>query len=143
MLLRDLRKRESKSQLVVGKKSVMIADNVERIADSLDIAEEKTMKSPNILYFVCHDLGRMLGCYGARVATPNLDRFAADGVKFTNAFCSSPACSPSRGCAMTGQYAHTNGLMGLVNGGWTIPKEKKTIGQYQSSSSGWANCRCH
>ena len=31
---------------------------------------------------------------------------------------------------MTGQYAHTNGLMGLVNGGWTIPEEKKTIVDY-------------
>lgn len=88
------------------------------------------MERPNILYFVCHDLGRTLGCYGAEVATPNLDRLAADGVKFSRTFCNSPACSPSRGCAMTGQYAHTNGLMGLVNGGWTIPEENKTIVDY-------------
>jgi arylsulfatase A-like enzyme len=45
------------------------------------------MEHPNILYFVCHDLGRTLGCYGAEIATPNLDRLAADGVKFSNAFC--------------------------------------------------------
>ena len=88
------------------------------------------MERPNILYFVCHDLGRTLGCYGTEVATPNLDRLAKDGVKFNHTFCNSPACSPSRGCAMTGQYAHTNGLMGLVNGGWTIPEEKKTIVDY-------------
>jgi arylsulfatase A-like enzyme len=75
---------------------------------------------PNILYFVCHDLGRHLGCYGAQVATPNIDRFAAGCVKFTKAFCNSPACSPSRGCTMTGQYAHTNGLMGLSHLGWRI-----------------------
>lgn len=82
---------------------------------------------PNIIYIVCHDLGRHLGCYGADVPSPNLDRFATGGVTFTRAFCSSPACSPSRGCAMTGQYAHTNGLMGLVNRGWSLPEERRTI----------------
>jgi arylsulfatase A-like enzyme len=81
----------------------------------------------NILYVVCHDLGRELGCYGAGVATPNLDRFAAGGVQFSRAYCASPACSPSRGCAMTGMYAHTNGLMGLVNRGWTLPLSTRTI----------------
>ena len=51
----------------------------------------------NVIYIVCHDLGRMLGCYGRPVATPNLDRFAGQGVRFNSAFCQSPACSPSRG----------------------------------------------
>lgn len=84
----------------------------------------------NIIYFVCHDLGKHLGCYGVPVESPNLDRFAAEGIKLTNAFCASPACSPSRGCAMTGQYAHNNGLMGLVNGGWSMPEDSKTIVDY-------------
>ena len=66
--------------------------------------------SPNIIYIVPHDLGRHLNCYGADgVTSPTLDRFAREGVRFANAFCSSPCCSPSRGCAMTGQYAHTHG----------------------------------
>ena len=82
---------------------------------------------PNILYVVCHDLGRTLGCYGKPVISPNLDRFASQGALFASAFCSSPACSPSRGCAMTGQYAHTNGLMGLVNQGWSLPESTRTI----------------
>ena len=82
---------------------------------------------PNIIYFVCHDLGKQLGCYGAGTDSPNLDRFAAGGVTFTSAFCNSTACSPSRGCAMTGQYAHTNGLMGLVNMGWSLPVGVRTI----------------
>ena len=81
----------------------------------------------NIIYLVCHDLGRMLGCYGRPVATPNLDRFASQGVRFNSAFCQSPACSPSRGCAYTGQPAHVNGLMGLVNGGWSLPPDKRTF----------------
>lgn len=81
----------------------------------------------NVIYIVCHDLGRMLGCYGRPFATPYLDRFASEGVRFTNAFCQSPACSPSRGCAFTGRPAHVNGMMGLVNGGWSLPLEERTF----------------
>ena len=81
----------------------------------------------NIIYFVCHDLGKQLGCYGAGVETPNLDRFAAEGVQFNRAYTNAVACSPSRGCVMTGQYSHTNGLMGLVNRGWSLPAARRTI----------------
>jgi len=85
----------------------------------------------NIIYVVCHDLGKHLNCYGAEgVPSTNLDNFAQQGALFTNFFTNSPACSPSRGCAMTGQYAHTNGLMGLVNKGWSMPEETKTIVDY-------------
>ena len=85
------------------------------------------MERPNIIYIVAHDLGRMLGCYGRGFASPNLDRFASQGALFNRAFCASTACSPSRGCAWTGQYAHTNGLMGLVNRGWSLPVERRTV----------------
>lgn len=85
------------------------------------------MDQPNIIYIVAHDLGRMLGCYGRGFESPNLDRFAGQGALFHRAYCASTACSPSRGCAWTGQYAHTNGLMGLVNRGWSLPAERRTI----------------
>ena len=87
-------------------------------------------RPPNIVYVIAHDLGRTLGCYGEAVLTPQLDRFAAEGVRFDRAFCAAPACSPARGCAYTGQYSHTNGLMGLVNGGWSLPIESKTFVDY-------------
>lgn len=74
----------------------------------------------NILYFVCHDLGRALGCYGAGIPTPHLDAFASQGVRFDNAHCSTPACSPSRAAAMSGLYAHTSGAMGLSHMGWPL-----------------------
>ncbi|MGC9346785.1 MAG: sulfatase family protein, partial [Anaerolineae bacterium] len=75
--------------------------------------------------------GQHLNCYGEEsVDSPNLDRFAESGVLFENAFCSSPCCSPSRGCAMSGMHAHTNGLMGLVNRGWSMPESTPTIVDY-------------
>lgn len=81
----------------------------------------------NIVYFVCHDLGRALGCYGAGVSTPRLDAFAQESVRFTDAHCTSPACSPSRACAMTGLYAHASGALGLSHMGWPLDLAHRTI----------------
>ncbi|NLF39856.1 sulfatase [bacterium] len=85
------------------------------------------MNTPNILYFIAHDVGRHLGCYGARVASPHLDAFADSAVRFDNAFCNSPACTPSRICAMTGMYAHTTGGVGLAHIGWPLAQDVPTI----------------
>src|ERR1043165_5569663 len=62
-------------------------------------------KQPNIVFILCDDLGDGdLGCYGSRIRTPNLDRMAAEGMRFTN-FCSAdPVCSPSRAALLTGRY---------------------------------------
>ena len=83
----------------------------------------------NIIYIVAHDLGRELGAYGSDFDTPHFDRFAREGVLFREAYCVSPCCSPSRGCAMTGMTAHSNGLTGLANPGWqwSLPESTRTI----------------
>ena len=62
-------------------------------------------RTPNVVMILCDDLGYGdLGCYGSRIETPNLDRLAGEGVRFTN-FCSAdPVCSPSRAALMTGRY---------------------------------------
>ena len=90
------------------------------------------MAFPNIVYIICHDLGRCLSCYGRRpLDTPNLDRLAAEGVRFTHHFSTAPSCSPSRGSLMTGKYPHSNGLMGLVGkNGWELPRSQKTLPQF-------------
>src|SRR3954453_16118771 len=65
---------------------------------------------PNFLWLIAEDLGPHLGCYGTReVATPNLDRLAAEGGRYTRAFTTAPGCSPSRSAFMTGMYQTTIG----------------------------------
>lgn len=63
---------------------------------------------PNILWIVGENFSNDLACYGqANVATPNLDGLAAEGVRYTNAFSTSPVCAPSRSCFMLGMYQTT------------------------------------
>lgn len=58
-----------------------------------------------------------LGCAGDRlVQTPNIDRLAAEGVRFENAFCTSPLCMPSRASFTTGMYAHNHGVLHNTTG---------------------------
>jgi len=60
----------------------------------------------NVVVIVADDLGWAdLGCYGSKFhKTPHLDRLAADGMRFTNAYAGAPVCSPTRAALMTGQY---------------------------------------
>lgn len=70
---------------------------------------------PNVLLIVSEDNGPELGCYGDPYArTPNLDRLAAEGVRFDNAFVPYAICSPSRAAFLTGLYPHQNGQIGLA-----------------------------
>ena len=61
---------------------------------------------PNVVFILADDLGWAdLGAYGADLhRTPNLDRFAASGVRFTNAYTASPVCSPTRASILTGKH---------------------------------------
>src|SRR4051812_41991288 len=66
--------------------------------------------APNFLWISAEDLSPDLHCYGDDYAiTPNLDRFAQQGVRFTRAFSTAPVCSPSRCSIITGMYATTVG----------------------------------
>jgi len=70
-----------------------------------------------ILLITADDLGwKDLGCYGNdEIRTPNIDRLAAEGVRFDNAFVTASSCSSSRASLLTGQYPHTHGVDGLTN----------------------------
>ncbi len=67
---------------------------------------------PNIIVLLCDDLGYGdLACFAhPTIKTPNLDRLAADGIKFTHCYSSFPVCSPSRAGLMTGRNANRSGI---------------------------------
>lgn len=77
-------------------------------------------KHPNILYLHSHDTGRYIQPYGYPVQTPKIQRLAEQGVLFRKAFCAAPTCSASRACLLTGQYAHSNGMLGLAHRGFSL-----------------------
>jgi len=67
---------------------------------------------PNVLVIMCDQLNYMaLSCYGGPVPTPNIDRIANEGVKFTKAYATTPFCSPSRASIVTGLYPHQHGVV--------------------------------
>ena len=70
---------------------------------------------PNIVLIVADDHGRdAIGCYGnAAIRTPHIDGLAAGGTRFTQAFCTTASCSPSRSVLLTGLHNHANGMYGL------------------------------
>ena len=69
------------------------------------LLEGSPASRPNIVFFLIDDLGfGDLGCYGNTFCeTPNIDRLAREGMRFTNAYASAPVCSPSRASILTGQ----------------------------------------
>jgi arylsulfatase A-like enzyme len=85
---------------------------------------------PNILWITCEDISPYLGCYGdIEARTPNVDKLASQGTRYTNAYATAPVCAPSRSCIITGVYATSLGtqhLRSLVE----IPKKIKCFTQY-------------
>ena len=71
---------------------------------------------PNIVFFLADDLGqRDIGAYGSTFyETPNLDRLARDGAKFTDAYAACPVCSPTRASILTGQWPQRTGITDYI-----------------------------
>ena len=87
---------------------------------------------PNIVLIMVDDMGYSdIGCYGGEIRTPNLDRLAAGGVRFTH-FYNAARCCPTRASLLTGLYPHQAGMGGMVTTGTVKP------GAYQ----GYLNDRC-
>ena len=98
-------------------------------------AEEK----PNFILINVDDLGwKDLGCYGSDVyETPNIDKLARNGLKFTNAYSACAVCSPTRAAIMTGRYPARLGVTDWIRArfqGGKIPKDKK-------NPSGWVGSK--
>ncbi|MBR3068363.1 MAG: sulfatase-like hydrolase/transferase, partial [Prevotella sp.] len=97
---------------------------------------------PNIVYIMTDDhTAQMMSCYDTRfVQTPNLDRIAADGVRFTQSFVANSLSGPSRACMITGKHSHKNGFTnnehGIFDGSQqTMPKLLRAAG-YQTALIG-------
>ena len=94
-------------------------------------AAEKSTR-PNILFIMADDLCADLGCYGAPVKSPNIDKLAASGVRFDRAYCQYPLCNPSRSSLLTGLRPSTTGIYALQPGIRAVAalKDHVTLPQY-------------
>ena len=98
----------------------------------LDAAQKKS-RPPNVVFILADDLGYGdLGCYGQeKIKTPNLDRMAAEGMRFTQFYAGSTVCAPSRCCLLTGRhtghaYIRDNKEV-QPEGQWPIPADAVTV----------------
>lgn len=89
------------------------------------------VEKPNILLIYADDIGYGdLGCYGATaVKTPNVDRLAKEGLRFTSGYCAASTCTPSRYALMTGEYAFRKKGTGILPGdaAMIVPTNRATL----------------
>ena len=93
---------------------------------------------PNIIMIYADDLGYGdLGCYGSSNHTPNLDRMAAEGARFTQFYSANPVCSPSRAALLTGRYPTRVGVERVLTPRDTtgLPDDETTIAQMLKACS--------
>ncbi len=88
-------------------------------------------QKPNVIFILADDLGYGdLSCYGSKIlSTPNIDKLAANGIRFTNGHATSPTCTPSRFAMMTGTYPWRQNGTGVLPGDakMIIPTDKLTL----------------
>jgi arylsulfatase A-like enzyme len=84
-------------------------------ASATRLAAAAGRPQPNIVYMMADDhAAHAISAYGSRInKTPNIDRIAAGGVRFSNCFCTNSICTPSRAAILTGQYSNKNGVYTL------------------------------
>jgi len=120
------------------------------LAAALPVAARAQQRPPNFLVIMADDHGwDDLGCYGHPVVqTPNLDRLATEGVRFTHCYTTAPLCSPGRGAVMTGLYPHVSGVTRLVQGEeaaklsmrrelWTFARGLQALGYETAAARKW------
>jgi len=95
-----------------------------------EAAAEGSNRPPNIIFILADDLGYGdLGCYGQQtIQTPRIDRMAAEGIRYTDAYAGSTVCAPSRCCLMTGRDTGRAFIRG--NARVPLPPEDRTVAEY-------------
>jgi arylsulfatase A-like enzyme len=121
------------------------------LACAAALRAQSATRRPNVVVIVADDMGiGDLGCYGASESrTPNLDRLASEGIRFTDWHSNSPVCSPSRASLLTGQYPQHCGIPqilfskadfgvhGLRSGEHTLASELKKTGYNTAAVGKW------
>jgi len=97
------------------------------------LRQASSIDKPNVIIIFCDDVGYAdVGVFGAKgYTTPNIDRMAAEGVKFTDFYAAAPSCTPSRAALMTGCYPQRVSLPNVIgpNAKVGISSEEKTIAE--------------
>ncbi len=107
------------------------------------IAEKIEYSQPNIILIIGDDISAAdFGCYGhPHIRTPNIDKLAGKGLRFTNAYLTTSQCSPTRCSVITGRYPHNTGApelhTGLPKGQVMFPAILKQAGYYTAAAGKW------
>jgi len=125
--------------LILGFLNSATADEFQHGHTSQSIEDSQT-ELPNIVYINADDLGYMdINCYAKEhltetyYETPNLDKLAASGIRFTNGYAASANCAPSRCCFMTGQWPQRHGVYTVGSSERGNAKDRKLI----PTKNGW------
>ncbi|MFZ4398775.1 MAG: sulfatase [Bacteroidales bacterium] len=111
------------------------------VLQSISIFAQQNTQRPNIVFIMSDDhASKAISCYeGSINKTPQIDRIARNGVRFTNCFCTNAVSGPSRATILTGQLSHINGMINnevvFDSANLTIPKVLRTNG-YQTAIVG-------
>jgi arylsulfatase A-like enzyme len=103
------------------------------LAATIVPAQDGAVRRPNVVFVLADDLGYgELGCFGQqKIATPNLDRLAAQGMRLTRHYSGAPVCAPSRCVLMTGKHpghaAVRDNKEAQPEGQWPLPKEEPVL----------------
>jgi len=106
-------------------------------------ADKTESAQPNIILIIGDDISDAdFGCYGhPNIRTPNVDKLAADGLRFTNAYLTTSQCSPTRCSVITGRYPHNTGApelhTALPEGQIMFPAILKKAGYYTAAAGKW------
>lgn len=92
-------------------------------------SEAAEPRKPNVLFIAVDDLNHWVGHLGRnpQTSTPNIDRLAAKGVRFTHNYCAAPVCNPSRAALMSGLRPHTTGVYENNNDWRTVVPEERCL----------------
>jgi len=118
----------SRRDFLAGSVATLAAAALGRVSPAARAAARAEAPKPNIIFIMVDDMGWAdLSCYGQKAyRTPNLDRMAAEGVRFTDAYSGCTVCAPARSCLMTGTHMGHTPVRGNT-GGIPLPADTVTL----------------